>query len=151
MFETFTHRFKLITIIMFKRIVYLTFSSLTTIGTVCISFNIPGVPPLFGFLFTPLILFTFYAISVFTSFIYEDFEDEYIGGVPAYTFLIGIMTLFHKKIYYSDLGYFWVRLYKNEVYIYEQDYFIFKEIGVVMYSGTLDNLSKLTKYYDWCR
>jgi hypothetical protein len=46
-------------------------------------------------------------------------------------FLVGFFTLGRKKIYYSDLGYFWIRQSKNKIIVSKQDWFSTKKLFTV--------------------
>lgn len=62
------------------------------------------------------------------------------------TTLHGYLTLRSKKIYYSDLGYFWTIKIKDKIIIYEQNLFYMKKIfSVYLGNGNIDELKKRIK------
>jgi hypothetical protein len=44
---------------------------------------------------------------------------------------LGFLTFKFKRIYYSELGYFWTLKIKDKIYVYEQSYFYLKRLFFV--------------------
>jgi hypothetical protein len=57
----------------------------------------------------------------------------------------GLITLRFKKIYYSDLGYFWCYKKGNYITIYEQKLFALIKISKVDYYGDIESLRNRIK------
>jgi len=56
------------------------------------------------------------------------------------TFYFWFLTLKRKKVYYSDLGYFYVSIKDQNVYVYKQGYFMSHYLFEVWYDGDIELL-----------
>lgn len=121
------------------RKIYLIISTLTLVG----SFTIPiyfvggkGIP--FG-----IILYCLYALmTLVVTFIslHRGTTEGNVGDVIIPPF--GFLTFGFKRVYYSDLGYFWIRKNENDrhVYLYDQKLFAMCKIGEVYWDGNIEHL-----------
>ena len=60
-------------------------------------------------------------------------------------FFGGLYTLKFKRIYYSELGYFYINKSDDEIKIFEQNYLYMERIGSVNYNGDIEDLKKSIK------
>jgi hypothetical protein len=126
------------------------------------SFLFLMLPVLIGSLYTPLLA------SIFTSFLFS-FLFYILFHMLGITYFIlikpevfdifdycfpffGILLLNQKRIYYSDLGYFYLSGTKT-LTIWEQNFFYSKKLGYIWYNGDVDKLrteikSKLDTIYE---
>jgi hypothetical protein len=52
---------------------------------------------------------------------------------------VGFLTFKFKRIYYSELGYFWTLKIKDKIYVYKQGYFY---LSLLFYVNIDDNINK---------
>lgn len=131
---------------MIKRYIYNTLGILSFIVPLTIYIYINnGI----GLTIIPTLVITYLLYFVSSLFILiggimGDIKDP-DGLVPFFFFFF---FLKNKKIYYSDLGYFYLRSNKrgDEVYVYKQGYFLYEKISEVYYDGNTESLSKSIKY-----
>lgn len=124
------------------RNLYLIISTLILVGSFAIPIYFSGGV---GF---PVGL-TFYCIyalvTLFVSFIsfYRGNTEGNIGDTI--TFPFGFLTFGFKRIYYSDLGYFWIRKNGRKVYLYEQNLFVMNKIGEAFWGNDVESLKSQIK------
>lgn len=119
------------------RKIYLIISTLILVG----SFSIPiyftggaGFP-------VGLVFYSIYALmTLVVTFIsmYRGITPGNPGDVITPPF--GFLTFGFKRVYYSDLGYFWIRKSGRKVYLYEQNLFVMYKIGEVYWDGNIEHL-----------
>ena len=120
------------------RKIYLIISTLTLVGSFAIPIYFTGGS---GF---PLgiILYCLYALmTLVVSFIsmYRGITTGNPGD--AITSPFGFLTFGFKRVYYSDLGHFWIRKSgSGQVYLYEQKLFVMYKIGEVYWDGNIEHL-----------
>jgi hypothetical protein len=66
--------------------------------------------------------------------------------------IMGLLTINFKRVYYSELGYFYIKIKNDEVEIYEQNILYIRNIFDVTYNGDIDKLKsdiekRLNNYY----
>lgn len=119
------------------RKIYLIISALTLV----VSFAIPiylsgGVGFLFG-----ILLYCIYALmTLVVTFIslHRGTTEGNVGDVIIPPF--GFLTFRFKRVYYSDLGYFWIRKNDRLVHLYDQKLFAMYKIGEVYWDGNIEHL-----------
>ena len=84
--------------------------------------------------FTVFIYLMFFLITFLLSF-FRNLALQDLISVP-----FGFLTFRFKRIYFADLGYFWIRRYDGNIYIYKQSLLYMIGIGEVYYSGDIDRL-----------
>jgi hypothetical protein len=119
------------------RKIYLIISTLTLVG----SFSIPiyftggaGFP-------VGLVFYSIYALmTLVVSFI--SWQRGTTEGNPGdvITPPFGFLTFGFKRVYYSDLGYFWIRKNDRLVHLYGQKLFAMYKIGEVYWDGNIEHL-----------
>lgn len=88
----------------------------------------------FAYIFVPIIFYLFYLlVHLFVTLIHDNFPDGRC------LFLLGVLLFRQKRIYYSDLGYFYLSG-KETITIWKQGFFSSKNLFDVHYNGNLDNL-----------
>ena len=119
------------------RKIYLIISTLTLVG----SFFVPtyflggsGFP-------VGLVIYCLWAlITLVVTFIslHRGTTEGNVGDViiPAF----GFLTFGFKRVYYSDLGYFWIRKSGRKVHLYEQKLFVMNKIGEAFWDGNIEHL-----------
>lgn len=124
------------------RTLYLIISTLILVGSFAIPISFLGGKDFpFG-----LILYCLYAlVNLFVSFIpfYRGNTEGYIGDTI--TFPFGFLTFGFKRIYYSDLGHFWIRKSGRKVYLYEQKLFAMYKIGEAFWGNDIESLKSQIK------
>jgi hypothetical protein len=129
---------------MFKRYIYNTLGILSFITPLIISIISLGWRTITFMFFIYLIYLVISLIAlVIDGLVTSDFKDP-DGLVP---FMLFFFFIKDKRIYYSDLGYFYIRPNNNgdKVYLYKQGYFFYSKIGSVYYNGNTESLSKEIK------
>lgn len=123
---------------MIKRYIYNTLGILSFIFPLTISINMD-----LGWNIILAMFLTYLLYFVTSLFIL--IGDGIMGNIPFFFFFF---FLKNKRIYYSDLGYFYLRSNKrgDEVYVYKQGYFLYEKISEVYYNGNTESLSKGIKY-----
>lgn len=117
---------------MFKRVIYLSLSAISLLSMVSLFFYLPLVVSVVSsmVLITLIVLYT-----IFVGIYYDTLS------IP-FTFILGIFTLKRKRIYFDNLGYFWVS-YSNggQLIISKQKLFVLFEIYRCYHDGLeLDEL-----------
>ncbi len=121
-----------------KRIVYITLSILflcaNPIASILIynTITIPGL--IFGILVQTIIILLSQLVAMWFSNAYSPSIDENC------TFLAGIITLNRKRIYYSDLGYFYTRMSGDNIIVSKQGFFNSKKLFEVGFYGDIESL-----------
>ncbi len=89
-----------------------------------------------------LITFIFHMIFIFIS----DKENNDVVDLDTYCpFITGFFTLRRKKIYYSDLGYFWIRQKGNKIIVSKQSWFFTKELFKIGNNGNIESIKNEIK------
>jgi hypothetical protein len=119
------------------RKIYLIISTLTLVGSFAIPIYFSGGV---GFPFG-IILYCLYALmSLVVSFI--SWQRGTTEGNPGDVIIppFGFLTFGFKRVYYSDLGYFWIRKNDRLVHLYDQKLFAMSKIGEVYWDGNIEHL-----------
>lgn len=125
------------------RFLYLTISTLILVG----SFAIPAY--FAGAVAIPLglILYCFYVlITLVVTFIslHRGTTEGNVGDVIISPF--GFLTFGFKRVYYSDLGHFWIRKSSSgQVNLYEQKLFAMYKIGEAFWGNDIESLKSQIK------
>jgi len=119
-----------------KRIVYLTLSVLSIIIPFALGFK-------YGFTITIILTIPIYILIQLLYVIVELFIKDYVSIHIFPTF--GIISLFMKRIYYSEIGNFYCFLIQDEVHIYEQTPFMLKKVCSVRYYNDIEELNNRIK------
>lgn len=123
-----------------KRFTYI-ISTIITHGFILLLCDYSTVGSFFGTLLVVNLLSTLFLFGLILML--AEKVDEPIDII---TTLHGYLTLRSKKIYYSDLGYFWTIKIKDKIIIYEQNLFYMKKIfSVYLGNGNIDELKKRIK------
>ena len=133
------------------RKIYLIISTLTLVGSFAIPIYFTGgsgcclIKMVLGF---PLgiILYCLWAlITLVVTFIslHRGTTEGNVGDViiPAF----GFLTFGFKRVYYSDLGYFWIRKSGRKVHLYEQKLFVMNKIGEAFWGNDVESLKSQIK------
>lgn len=128
-----------------KRIIFLFLSTIAIflpfVFTTFISYDLAA------YIFLPIIIYLFYIIiHLFGSLISALTGNELPDFDKYCTILLGVLLFRQKRIYYSDLGYFYISIKSNSVSVWKQGLFISRELFKVYYDGNLDNLKDKIKY-----
>jgi hypothetical protein len=127
---------------MIKRKIYKTLSIVTIIINLYLSYLIASLTHE-GLILTPVILIIVYLVeSLLQVFISLFLMGNKIKEPTDLIFTnLGFLTFRFKRIYYSDLGYFWCwRKSDNKVIVYKQSYFYMKKLFNIRYNGDTDVL-----------
>jgi hypothetical protein len=127
---------------MIKRKIYKTLSIVTIIINLYLSYLIASLTHE-GLILTPVILIIVYLVeSLLQVFISLFLMGNKIKEPTDLIFTnLGFLTFRFKRIYYSDLGYFWCwRKSDNKVIVYKQSYFYMKKLFNIQYNGDNDVL-----------
>jgi hypothetical protein len=127
---------------MIKRKIYKTLSIVTIIINLYLSYLIASLTHE-GLTLTPVILIIVYLVeSLLQVFISLFLMGNKIKEPTDLIFTnLGFLTFRFKRIYYSDLGYFWCwRKSDNKVIVYKQSYFYMKRLFNIRYNGDNDVL-----------
>jgi hypothetical protein len=119
------------------RKIYLIISTLISVGTFAIPIYFSGVA---GFP-VGLIFYCLYSLmTLVVSFISlsRGKGEGNVGDVITLPF--GFLTFGFKRVYYSDLGYFWIRKSYKQVYLYEQNLLVMYKIGEVRWDRNIEHL-----------
>lgn len=129
--------------IMTKRIFYLTLMWLWNIMFLSTTFYLSTDIESASIFFTVMIAFVlfFYLISL----VIFGVRDVDVDPDTYCYFFIGFLTLFRKKIYYSDLGYFWIRQKGNEIIVSKQNWFSTKVLFTVYNDGNIESIKEEIK------
>lgn len=117
---------------MFKRVIYLSLSVISLLSMVSLFFYLPLVVSVAS----SMVLITL--ISLYTMFVGIYYDTL---STP-FTFILGIFTLKRKRIYFDNLGYFWIS-YSNggQLIVSKQKLFVLFEIYRCHHDGLeLDEL-----------
>ena len=124
------------------RFLYLTVSTLILVGSFAIPIYFTGGV---GFP-VGLMLYCIYALmTLFVSFIsfYRGTTEGNIGDTITLPF--GFLTFGFKRIYYSDLGHFWIRKSGRKVLLYEQKLFVMYKVGEAWWGNDVESLKSEIK------
>ncbi len=127
---------------MIKRKIYKTLSIVTIIINLYLSYLIASLTHE-GLTLTPVVLIIVYLVeSLLQVFISLFLMGNKIKEPTDLIFTnLGFLTFRFKRIYYSDLGYFWCwRKSDNKVIVYKQSYFYMKKLFNIRYNGDTDVL-----------
>lgn len=124
------------------RTLYLIISTLILLGSFAIPISFLGgkVFP-FG-----LVLYCIYALmTLVVSFIswHRGITEGDVGD--AITLPFGFLTFGFKRVYYSDLGHFWIRKSGRKVYLYEQNLLVMYKIGEAFWGNDVESLKSQIK------
>ena len=111
-----------------------------------LSFILPIIIPIFTvpistmdfivcIIFSPILT---YMVYVLINMIYNVFTNTNI--FENLLFLFSTITLNRKQIYFSELGYFYIKYVNNNVKVYKQTPFFSNYLFDVSYNGDLDRL-----------
>jgi hypothetical protein len=125
---------------MIKRNFYLTLMWLWNIMFFSTTFYLSSLH--IGFFFLSLIIQFLLVLIFFVINLIIDDNTELDTYCP---FMIGFFTLFRKKIYYSDLGYFWIRQKGNEIIVSKQDWFFTKSLFSIYIGGNIESIKNEIK------
>ncbi len=132
-----------------KRKIYLLLNTITSIGIIYLANLLAkntGTPIGATIGFSILLLLSCAIISLLTLIVAaitntidtDNFNNPTDLILPPF----GLFTIGFKKIYYSDLGYFWCFKKGNSITIYEQKLFTLIKITKVDYYGDIESLRK---------
>lgn len=129
-----------------KRIIFLFLST--------IAFILPFVFTTFifndiaAYIFLPIVFYLFYIVfHLFGSLIINTLTGDPLPDFDEYCiFLLGVLLFRQKRIYYSDLGYFYISIKVNSVSVWKQGLLSSRELFKVYYDGNLDDLKDKIKY-----
>jgi len=124
------------------RKIYLSISVLILIGSFVIPIYFSGGV---GFP-VGLMFYCLYALlTLLITFIslHRETTDGNVGDVIISPF--GFLTFGFKRVYYSDLGYFWIRKSGRQVYLYEQRPFAMYKIGKTFWGNDVESLKSEIK------
>jgi len=142
---------------MYKRYIYQTLSVLTLISMLFLSFffqirNSPlpteiidRIPNAIASFFIYILIA--FAINMLIGLGYLLSGQDQSTPFSTNSFLFGIITFKMKKIYYSDLGYFYITYNENYVKVYHQGYFVNYYLFSVSHNGDIDYLKSMIKSY----
>jgi hypothetical protein len=93
----------------------------------CYNFPLGGTPTIGSFIATFVLSTLILALAqmFFGLFLRIDQPTDII------TPNVGFLTFKFKRIYYSELGYFWTLKIKDKIYVYKQSYFYLKRLFFV--------------------
>jgi len=130
-----------------KRRVYLglTFLIIFLISFIIGSIN-TGVDSTIGSILLRILAFSMFSLlyvllSMVGSIIAHEFFGRDLNILPLFIGN-GIVTIFYKRIYFMDLGYFWCHIDKKgkEVTVYDQKYLILEKKFSVRYNDDINQL-----------
>jgi len=101
----------------------------------CYNFPLGGTPTIGSFIATLVLSTLILALAqmFFGLFLRIDQPTDII------TPNVGFLTFKFKRIYYSELGYFWTLKIKDKIYVYKQGYFY---LSLLFYFNIDDNINK---------
>ncbi len=124
----------------FKRNIFIILSVMALILPLPIVFFFPpdGLR-LSGHILVPLLFYCFYVlIQLIGTLISAPFRDYDMPDIDEYcSFLLGTLLFNQKRIYYSDLGYFYMSG-KSKLTIWKQGYFVSHRLFNVYYGGDIE-------------
>jgi hypothetical protein len=107
---------------------------------------LPIIIPIFtidsivAIVFSPILI---YLIYVLINMIYSLFSKK--DPFDNLLFLFAFLTLNRKQIYFSELGYFYIKHNNTKVKVYKQTAFVSKYLFDVSYNGNLEPLKNNIK------
>ena len=125
-----------------KRKIYILISMIAMISTFVVPFYFAG---LIGIPIVIVIYIIYLIISLVLTII---LDPDSVAPTPFHAFIIPpfiFLTFGFKKIYYSDLGYFWIRKVNHEIYIYKQSILYMTNIGCIRYVDDIEKLKLAIK------
>lgn len=138
----------------YKRNIFIILSVIAlTLPFPIIFFFPPDGLGLSAYILVPLLFYCCYVlIQLFGTLISAPFRDYDMPDIDEYcSFLLGIFLFGQKRIYYSDLGYFYMSG-NSTLSIWKQDIFFSKRLFKVHYGGDIEYIrtqikSELEKIY----
>lgn len=123
----------------FKRKVFLLFSFVSLILPFVISHFAPGRLGYSAYILLPILFYMIYFLMQMLSLLALNISrnSRFIGLDEYYSFLFGIILINQKRIYYSDLGYFYMSG-KSKLTIWNQGYFTSNKLFHVYYNGDIE-------------
>lgn len=116
-----------------KRLVFLT--SMVLFHLVIISVIILISNNFFDYL--GFILLTYIILTIIFLFVYSNTESR--------LFITGFNTIKRKRIYYSDIGYFYLDINPTELTVYKQSWFYTKKLFSIFYTEDIEYTKKQIK------
>lgn len=100
-----------------------------------------------GIFLIPLLEVAIYLmIQMFTIILIHNVRGGRLPDIFDFHFFFsGLYTMKFKRIYYSELGYFYIDESDDEVKIFEQNYLYMERIGTVNYYGDIEDLKASIK------
>lgn len=100
-----------------------------------------------GIFLIPLLEVAIYLmIQMFTIILIHNVRGGKLPDIFDFHFFFsGLYTMKFKRIYYSELGYFYILKIDDEVKIFEQNYIYMERIGTVHYYGDIEDLKASIK------
>ena len=134
---------------MTKRIIFILLTILSQIGIVSFVCNYPSsgeltIGSFIGSMLIVNLLAMLFLLVVSMSFMIFDVIDTPLDIISP---IHGYATFGFKKIYYSELGYFWMFKFKNTISVYEQKSFYMIRIYEIHFDGDIEKLKKSIKYF----
>lgn len=127
-----------------KRKIYILISMIIMISTFVVPFyflGLTGIP-------MTIILYLIYGIISLGVTLILDIDNNNNAPTHFHAYIIPpfiFLTFGFKKIYYSDLGYFWIRKVNHEIYIYKQSILYMTNIGCIRYVDDIEKLKLAIK------
>jgi hypothetical protein len=92
-----------------------------------------------AYFLVPILFYLFYVlIQMISVFIYAVTSESGLPDIDEYcSFLLGTLLFNQKRIYYSDLGYFYMSG-KSKLTIWKQGYFVSHRLFNVYYGGDIE-------------
>lgn len=115
-----------------------------------IAFILPFVFSLFlrnigAIIFLPILSYLIYIVChLVSTLIKTTYTQNDLDFYDYCIFLLGVLLFRQKRIYYSDLGYFYLSG-KNDLTIWKQGFFSSEKLFNVYYDGNLDDLRNQIK------
>lgn len=138
----------------FKRNIFILLSTMAFILPFPIAFfSLSDDLHLLSYILMPLLFYCFYLLIQMMSIILSFPFRSDIPDIDEYcSFLLGILLFDQKRIYYSDLGYFYMSGKSDTLTIWKQGFFVSKKLFKVHYGGNIDDIrntikSELEKIY----
>jgi len=105
----------------------------------CYNFPLGGEPTIGSFIATLLLSTVILAFTQMLFGLILTITESINQPTDIITPNVGFLTFKFKRIYYSELGYFWTLKIKNKIYVYKQGYFY---LSLLFYVNIDDNINK---------
>ena len=130
----------------FKRKIFILFSLVALIAPILLVYFSPHEHLGFAYFLVPVLFYLCYVlIQMVSVFIYALTSESGLPDVDEYcSFLLGTILLNQKRIYYSDLGYFYMSG-KSRLTIWQQGYFVSHKLFSVYYGGDIESVRQEIK------